>query len=73
MKTFRVSLSVGGVVFVEADRFESDGTMIRFYRGDTLTAEYACASVKEEVLPATATQRIGLFAPRGSEPAGERP
>jgi hypothetical protein len=64
MKTYRVSLSVGGVVFVQADRFESDGTMIRFYRGEDLTAEYACATVKEDVMPATATQRIGLFAPR---------
>ena len=65
MKVYRVALSVGGVVFVEADRFETAGSMIRFYRGDTITAEYACASVKEDVKEATDTQRVGLFAPKG--------
>lgn len=70
MKTYRVALSIGGVVFIEADRYEAEGGMIRFYRGESMIAEYPCASVKEDVKEATITQRIGLFAPKdkGEEP-----
>ena len=65
MKTYRVALNVGGVVFVQADRHEQVETMIRFYRGETITAEYACTNVKEEIYEAPPTERIGLFAPKG--------
>ena len=64
MKTFRVVLSVGGVVFVQADRFQEEGSLVRFYRGESVIAEYPCTSVKEDITEPTATQRIGLFAPK---------
>lgn len=65
MKTFKVALSTAGVVFVEADRHETEGTMICFYRGDSKIAEYASTSVKE-ITEQTLTQKIGMFA-RGGE------
>jgi hypothetical protein len=65
VKTFRVVLSIGGVVFVEADRFQEESGLVRFYRGESVIAEYPCASVKEDITEPTATQRIGLFAPKG--------
>jgi hypothetical protein len=55
------------VVFVQADRFEQVGTFIRFHRGDSMIAEYPCASVTEDVTEATPTERIGLFAPKSDE------
>jgi hypothetical protein len=64
VKVFRVVLSVGGVVFVQADRFQAEGSMVRFYRGESVIAEYPCTSVKEDITEPTATQRIGLFAPK---------
>jgi hypothetical protein len=70
VKTFRVVLSIGGVVFVEADRFQEDGGFVRFYRGESMVAEYPCTSVKEDIIEPTATQRIGLFAPKPPEGQG---
>jgi len=71
--TYRVVLSIGGVVFVEADKFQTEGDMIRFYRGESIIAEYPCASVKEDIKEPTATQRIGLFAPKGKGKQPEGP
>lgn len=64
MKTYRVKLSIGVVALVEADRYEADGGLLRFYRGSSVIAEYAQASVKEDVTEATKTQKIRLRAPR---------
>lgn len=66
MKTYRVALSIGGVVFVQADQYEEVEGMIRFYRGESMVAEYPCSSVKEDIAEKTLTQRIGLFAPKDS-------
>ena len=61
VKTFRVVLSVGGVIFVQADRFQEEGSLFRFYRGDSTVAEYPCVSIKEEITVTTPTQQIGLY------------
>lgn len=46
MKVFRVLLGSVGVTHVEADRYEQDG-LVRFYREDTVIAEYPLSLVKE--------------------------
>ena len=61
MKTYRIVLSIGGVVFVEADSHESVDDVIRFYRGDSVHAEYAKASVKDFAEDPTMTQRIAML------------
>lgn len=66
MKTFKLSLNTSGVVFVEADRYAAEGTLVCFYRGESKIAEYASASVKE-INEQTLTQRIGLFRRGGGE------
>lgn len=57
MKTYRLALTIGGVTRVEADRYESAGSLIQFYRGDVVHAEFAKAMVKE-ITEAAATQSI---------------
>ena len=54
-------------MFVQADRFEEAGSLFRFYRGDSIIAEYPCVSVQQDVTEATPTERIGLFAPKADE------
>ena len=67
MKTFRLVINVGGVVFVDADRYESRAGRFLFYRGTSVIAEFAEASVQDLRESKTMTQRIALF---GSEPSG---
>ena len=45
----RAVLSVGGVIFVEADSFESVDGFVRFYRNGDIIAEYAANLVKKSV------------------------
>lgn len=47
MKVYRVVLSSVGAVHVEADRYEGDDSLLRFYRGDSIIAEYPASLVKE--------------------------
>jgi hypothetical protein len=58
MKTFRVALSIGGVVFIDAERFERAEGFVRFYRGDSMIAEYPSKSVKEDITEKVLTQRV---------------
>ena len=68
MKTYRLVLNTVGVVFVEADRHAVEDDMLRFYRGDSMIAEYSKGLVKDVTEPTTITQRIGMFARRPEEP-----
>jgi hypothetical protein len=61
MKTFRLSLSFGGPVLVEAERYEVREGMIYIYRDGAVIAQYAEASVKEIGESTVRTDRIGLF------------
>jgi hypothetical protein len=45
MKKYKVNLSIGGMTFIHADRFENEGRWTRFYKGDDLVAEFATVSV----------------------------
>jgi hypothetical protein len=47
MKVYRVVLSSVGAVHVEADRYERDDSLVRFFRGDSVIAEYPAPLVKE--------------------------
>jgi hypothetical protein len=47
MKVYRVVLSSVGAVHVEADRYEDDDSLVRFFRGDSVIAEYPAPLVKE--------------------------
>jgi hypothetical protein len=47
---------------VEADRHETAEGFVKFYRGDSVIAEYPATSVREDVEERTLTQRIPLFA-----------
>jgi hypothetical protein len=51
MTRFKVQLSIGGISFVHAERYANEGRWTRFYRGESLIAEYATVSVRaiEEV------------------------
>ena len=60
MKTYRLALSIGGVVFVDADRHVVEGGRICFYRGDTICAQYAPTSVTD-ISERQNTQRVRLF------------
>jgi membrane protease YdiL (CAAX protease family) len=55
---YKVSLSLRRVEYVEADRHESDGVLIRFYRkdNDTPVAQYSCAQVRG-IAESTAAER----------------
>lgn len=53
-------------MFVQADHYVEVDGMIRFYRAESMIAEYPCTSVKEDIAEKTLTQRIGLFAPKDS-------
>jgi hypothetical protein len=46
MKRFKVMLSVGGMTFVHAERYDTEGPLTRFFRGDSVVAEYATVSVR---------------------------
>jgi hypothetical protein len=63
VKTFRVSLSVGGVVFVEADRFDLSEGFVRFYRDDSIIAEYPATLVREEITEKVLTERVPSYVP----------
>jgi hypothetical protein len=63
MRSFRVVLSVGGAVYVDAERYEWVGDFVRFYRGDSITAEYPAGHVTEEISERTLTQKIQIFTP----------
>jgi hypothetical protein len=45
MKRFKVMLSIGGMTFVHAERYENEGPLTRFFRGDSVVAEFATVSV----------------------------
>ena len=62
MTTYRLALSMGGVVFVDADRYATEGGRICFYRGDAVCAEYAPSSVRD-IGERQLTQRVRLFDP----------
>ena len=47
MKTYRLLLTLGTVTFIEAERYEEEGHMIRFYDGESIVAEYARTAVKK--------------------------
>jgi hypothetical protein len=46
MKTFRLSLTLGSVVFLDAERHETKGHMIVFYRDGVQVAQYALTAIK---------------------------
>lgn len=41
MKTYKVFLNIGGASFVPADRWEQEGGWYKFYRNDSVIAEFA--------------------------------
>lgn len=41
MKNFKVILNIGGASFIPADRWEKEGEWFKFYREDSLVAEFA--------------------------------
>ncbi|MHB1081515.1 MAG: hypothetical protein ACYC67_19125 [Prosthecobacter sp.] len=41
MKNFKVTLNIGGTSFIPADRWEKDGPWYKFYRDDSVVAEFA--------------------------------
>lgn len=45
MKRFRVLLTLGGPTFVHATRYESAEGWVRFYREESLVAEYVASMV----------------------------
>ena len=45
VKRYKVTLSVGGMTFIHATRYENEGQWTRFYTVDSLTAEFATVSV----------------------------
>ncbi|WP_395752857.1 hypothetical protein [Prosthecobacter sp.] len=47
MKTFKVSLNIGGASFIPADRWEKDGDWYKFYREGSMIAEFAAPWVKK--------------------------
>ena len=47
MKTFKVFLSIGGASFIPADRWEKDGSWYKFYRDESVIAEFAVLWVKK--------------------------
>ena len=50
MKEYRVVLSVEGEILVEAERYEWADGLIRFYRADSMIAEYPAGSVMENMI-----------------------
>ena len=51
MKKYKLSLSIGGFSFVHATRYEEEGHWTKFYRHESLVAEFATVSLRniEEV------------------------
>lgn len=47
MKTFKVFLNFGGASFIPAERWEQDGAWFKFYRDDSVIAEFAAMSVQK--------------------------
>ena len=47
MKTFKVFLSIGGASYIPADRWEKDDTWYKFYRDDSVIAEFSATWVKK--------------------------
>jgi hypothetical protein len=45
MKTYKVLLTIGGASFIPADRWERDGDWYKFYREDSVIAEFAASWV----------------------------
>jgi hypothetical protein len=61
MKTFRLTLSIGGPVLIEAERYEIRDGMVYIYRDGAIVAEYAEVTVKEIGESNVPTHKIGLF------------
>lgn len=56
MKNFKVYLNIGGASFIPADRCELEGDWYKFYREESLIAEFAARGVvkiEERDLPDT--------------------
>jgi hypothetical protein len=53
MKKYKLSLSIGGFSFVHATRYEQEGHWTKFYRHDSLVAEFATVTLRniEDVTP----------------------
>jgi hypothetical protein len=49
MKVYKVALNGVGPAHVEADRYE-EGDTVKFFRGDSVIAEYPSGSVQEITL-----------------------
>lgn len=47
MKTFKVFLNIGGASFIPADRWEQEGQWYKFYRDDSVIAEFAASWVQK--------------------------
>ena len=47
MKTFKVFLNIGGASFIPADRWEKEGEWYKFYRNDSVIAEFAALWVQK--------------------------
>jgi hypothetical protein len=45
MKRYKVTLTIGGLTFVHATHYLNEGKWTRFYRDDSLIAEFATVSV----------------------------
>jgi hypothetical protein len=46
MKNFKVFLNIGGASFIPAERWEEDGAWFKFYREDSVIAEFAASWVQ---------------------------
>ena len=46
MKKYKLSLSIGGFSFVHANRYEEEGHWTKFYRHESLVAEFATVSLR---------------------------
>ncbi len=54
MKTFKVFLNIGGASFIPAERWEKVGEWYKFYRDDSVIAEFAASwvlKIEERDLP----------------------
>lgn len=45
MKNYKVYLNIGGASFIPADRWEREGDWYKFYREDSVIAEFVAAWV----------------------------
>jgi hypothetical protein len=47
MTRFKVSLDTGGMSFVHATHFANEGRWTKFYRGDSVVAEFLTVSIRK--------------------------